>query len=139
MEARSLLALANMGADRYGTELMLREILARQPTHPGAHHYRIHNWDNNEPEQALESCRRYTELVPGIGHAQHMPGNIYSIVGMWHEAAISMDAATRVEALHEESLISFNNWNYGHNLIIWATSGAARHAARGDLLCPAAH
>src|SRR5437588_4493602 len=28
MEARSLLALANMGADRNGTELMLREILA---------------------------------------------------------------------------------------------------------------
>jgi len=118
MEARSLLALANMGADRYGTELMLREILARQPTHPGAHHYRIHNWDYNEPEQALESCRRYTELVPGIGHAQHMPGHIYSIVGMWHEAAISMDAATRVEKRYmKESLtFPFNNWNYGHNL-----------------------
>ena len=118
MEARSLLALANMGADRYGTELMLREILARQPDHPGAHHYRIHNWDYNEPEQALESCRRYTELVPGIGHAQHMPGHIYSIVGMWHEAAISMDAATRVEKRYmKESLtFPFNNWNYGHNL-----------------------
>jgi peroxiredoxin len=118
MEARSLLALANMGADRYGTELMLREILAREPNHPGAHHYRIHNWDYNEPEQALESCRRYTELVPGIGHAQHMPGHIYSIVGMWHEAAISMDAATRVEKRYmKESLtFPFNNWNYGHNL-----------------------
>jgi len=118
MEARSLLALANMGADRYGTELMLREILARQPDHPGAHHYRIHNWDYNEPEQALESCRHYTELVPGIGHAQHMPGHIYSIVGMWHEAAISMDAATRVEKRYmKESLtFPFNNWNYGHNL-----------------------
>ena len=118
MEARSLLALANMGTDRYGTELMLREILARQPNHPGAHHYRIHNWDYNLPEQALESCRRYTELVPGIGHAQHMPGHIYSIVGMWHEAAISMDAATRVEKRYmKESLtFPFNNWNYGHNL-----------------------
>jgi peroxiredoxin len=118
MEARALLALANMGADRYGTELMLREILAREPNHPGAHHYRIHNWDYNEPEQALESCRRYTELVPGIGHAQHMPGHIYSIVGMWHEAAISMDAATRVEKRYmKESLtFPFNNWNYGHNL-----------------------
>ena len=118
MEALSLLALANMGADRYGTELMLREILAREPNHPGAHHYRIHNWDYNEPEQALESCRRYTELVPGIGHAQHMPGHIYSIVGMWHEAAISMDAATRVEKRYmKESLtFPFNNWNYGHNL-----------------------
>jgi len=118
VEARALLALANMGSSRYGTELIIREILSRQPDHPGAHHYRIHNWDYHEPEQALESCRKYTELVPGIGHAQHMPGHIYSIVGMWHEAAISMDAATRVEKRYmKESLtFPFNNWNYGHNL-----------------------
>ena len=118
VEARALLALANMGDARYGTELIIRDILARAPNHPGAHHYRIHNWDYHEPEQALESCRRYTELVPGIGHAQHMPGHIYSIVGMWHEAAISMDAATRVEKryLKESLTFPFNNWNYGHNL-----------------------
>jgi peroxiredoxin len=118
VEARSLLALANMGDSRYGTELIIREILARQPDHPGAHHYRIHNWDYHEPEQALESCRKYTELVPGIGHAQHMPGHIYSIVGMWHEAAISMDAATRVEKRYMKDSLTFpfNNWNYGHNL-----------------------
>ncbi|PYT25636.1 MAG: hypothetical protein DMG57_24335 [Acidobacteria bacterium] len=118
VEARALLALANMGDSRYGTELIIREILARQPNHPGAHHYRIHNWDYNEPEQALESCRRYTELVQGIGHAQHMPGHIYSIVGMWHEAAISMDAATRVEKRYMKDSLTFpfNNWNYGHNL-----------------------
>ena len=45
-----------MGSDRYGTELMIREILIKQPDHPGAHHYRIHNWDYHEPEQALDSA-----------------------------------------------------------------------------------
>ncbi len=117
MEARAYLALAMMGGDRYGTELVIREVLARQPMHPGANHYRIHNWDYHEPEQALESCRRYTEAVPNIGHAQHMPGHIYSILGMWNEAAISMDSATRVEKRYmQESLtFPFNNWNYGHN------------------------
>ena len=29
------------------------------------------------------------------GHLQHMPGHILSGVGLWHEAAIAMDAATR--------------------------------------------
>jgi hypothetical protein len=118
MEARAWLALQTMGDSRYGAELMIREILAKQPDHPGAHHYRIHNWDYHEPEQALESCRRYTELVPGIGHAQHMPGHIYTIVGMWNEAAISMDAATRVEKrfMKESLTFPFNQWNYGHNL-----------------------
>ena len=118
MEARALLALNTLGDDRYGTELMIREILAKQPDHPGAHHYRIHNWDYHEPEQALESARRYGEIVPGIGHALHMPGHIFSIVGMWNEAAISMDAATRREKqdMKERLTFPFNNWNYGHNL-----------------------
>jgi len=117
MEARALLSLNTMGNDRYGTELMIREILAKQPDHPGAHHYRIHNWDYNEPEQALDSARRYGELVPGIGHALHMPGHIFSIVGMWNEAAISMDAATRREKeyMRQRLTFPFNNWNYGHN------------------------
>ena len=117
MEARALLALNTMGQDRYGTELMIREILSKQPDHPGAHHYRIHNWDYNEPEAALVSARRYGEIVPGIGHAIHMPGHIFSIVGMWNEAAISMDAATRREKqyLQERMTFPFDNWNYGHN------------------------
>lgn len=117
MEARALLAQVTMGDSRYGAELIIREILARDPNHPGAHHYRIHNWDYHEPEQALASCRAYTDLVPGIGHAQHMPGHIYAIVGMWHEAALSMDAATRVEKQYMQTSLTFafNNWNYAHN------------------------
>jgi len=117
MEARALLALSTMGSDYYGTELMIREILAKQPDHPGAHHYRIHNWDYHEPEQALESARRYGDIAPAIGHALHMPGHIFSIVGMWNEAAISMDAATRREKqyMQQRMTFPFNNWNYGHN------------------------
>ena len=117
MEARAILAEVTMGDSRYGAELIIREILAHDPDHPGAHHYRIHNWDYHEPEQALESCRAYTRLVPGIGHAQHMPGHIYAIVGMWHEAALSMDAATRVEKQYMKTSLTFpfDNWNYAHN------------------------
>ena len=117
MEARSLLALAGMGDNRYGTEMVIREVLAKQPNHPGAHHYRIHNWDYHEPEQALKSAFRYGEIAPGIGHALHMPGHIFSIVGMWNEAAIAMDAATRAEKkyMKDSGTFPFNNWNYGHN------------------------
>lgn len=118
MEARALLALNSMGDARYGTELMIREVLAKQPDHPGAHHYRIHNWDYHEPEQALGSARRYGGIAPAIGHALHMPGHIFSILGMWNEAAISMDAATRAEKQYmiDQLTFPFNNWNYGHNL-----------------------
>jgi peroxiredoxin/cytochrome c-type biogenesis protein CcmH/NrfG len=117
MEARAMLAFETLGDNRYGAELIIREILAKEPDHPGAHHYRIHNWDYHEPEQALDSAKRYGEIVTNIGHALHMPGHIFSIVGMWNEAAISMDAATRCEKryMQERMTFPFNNWNYSHN------------------------
>jgi len=117
MEARALLALYTLGEARYGAEQVIREILAKQPSHPGGHHYRIHNWNGHEPEQALDSCKRYGEIAPAAGHALHMPGHIYSTVGMWHEAAISMDSATRAEKqyMRERMIFPFNAWNYGHN------------------------
>ncbi len=117
MEARSWLVLDTMGDSRYGAEMIIREILAKQPDNPAAHHYRIHNWDYHEPEMALDSAKRYGEIVYGIGHALHMPGHIFSIVGMWNEAAISMDAATRAEKkyMQDRMTFPFNAWNYSHN------------------------
>jgi peroxiredoxin len=118
IEAKALLALQYMGREnRYGTELILQQIISREPNHPGAHHYRIHNWDGKEGKQALESCALFGRIAPAIGHAQHMPGHIYSGVGMWHEAAISMDAATRVEKqyMRKRLVFPFNTWNYAHN------------------------
>ncbi len=116
-EAKLLLALANLGDSRYGTEMMLREVQSKQADHPGIHHYRIHNWNYHEPEQALKSAKRYGEVAPNIGHALHMPGHIYATVGMWKEAANSMDAATRTEVrhMHERQVFPFNYWNWGHN------------------------
>ena len=89
----------------------------RRPNHPGGHHYRIHNWDDEDGAQALESCERYGTLVPGIGHALHMPGHIYAGLGMYHEAAISLDAATRAEIAYmgRQMVFPYNTWNYAHN------------------------
>jgi tetratricopeptide (TPR) repeat protein len=117
MEAKLLLALANMGDSRYGTEAVLREVQSKLPNHPGVHHYRIHNWNYHEPEQALKSAAKYGQVAPNIGHALHMPGHIYATVGMWNEAATAMDAATRTEVrhMHERQVYPFNYWNWGHN------------------------
>jgi peroxiredoxin len=118
LEAKAFFALDQMGGEqRYGTDLILKQIMARDPNHPGAHHYRIHNWDSAEGNQAIDSCAAYGKIASGIGHAQHMPGHIYSGIGMWHEAAISMDSATRVEKqyMRQRLVFPFNTWNYAHN------------------------
>ena len=65
----------------------------------------------------MTSCRRYGEIASSVGHALHMPGHVYAQAGMWHEAAISMDSATRAEKRYmlERMTFPFNHWNYGHN------------------------
>ncbi len=118
IEAKSFLAVESLWqSSHYGNELILQQVLARSPDHPGAHHYRIHNWDDSEASQALDSSAKYGRVAPLVGHAQHMPGHIYSQVGMWHEAAISMDSALRVEAsyMQQRMVFPFNEWNYAHN------------------------
>jgi peroxiredoxin len=118
VEAKALLALYSTGpSSGYATELVIRQVLEREPDHPGAHHYRIHDWDGVSTELALESCRRYGQIAPNVGHANHMPGHNYSKLGMWHEAAFSMDAATRVELryMNERMALPFETWNYAHN------------------------
>lgn len=118
VEAETLLALFSIEAgNALGTELIVRDILRKAPDHPGAHHTRIHNWDGVFAEEALASCQAYGRIAPGIGHSNHMPGHNYSKIGMWHEAARSMDAATRVELryMNERLALPFETWNYAHN------------------------
>lgn len=118
VEAETLLALFSIQAgNQLGTELIIRDVLSKAPDHPGAHHARIHNWDGVLAEQAIASCEAYGRVAPGIGHSNHMPGHNYSKIGMWHEAARSMDAATRVELryMNERLALPFETWNFAHN------------------------
>lgn len=118
IEAKALLGLANLAdRNRYGVDLILREVLRVNPNHPGALHYRIHLWNSTHPEMALDSAERFRRLVPSIGHAQHMPGHLYSALGMYNEAAIAMDIADRVEKryMREHQIFPWNDWNYAHN------------------------
>lgn len=118
LEAKSLLAIASMWrSSRTATDMLLQSVLDKQPDHPGANHYRIHNWNDRIPEKALDASAAYGRIATGIGHALHMPGHIFSNVGMWHEAAISTDSATRGEKKYMRDQMTFpwNTWNYAHN------------------------
>jgi len=46
-----------------------------------------------------------------------MPGHIFSKIGMWQEAAIAMDSATRTELkyMNDRLALPFETWNYSHN------------------------
>lgn len=118
VEAKALLALFNIGqGSAFANQLLIDQVLAKNPMHPGAHHAAIHNWDGVSSEQGIRSCELYGKAAPGIGHSLHMPGHIYSKIGMWHEAAIAMDSATRIELsyMNDRLALPFETWNYPHN------------------------
>lgn len=104
---------------RFAMEKVLQDALALDPNHVGALHYRVHNWDSSEGRFVLESCRKLRAVAPKSGHLQHMPGHIFSEIGRWHEAAIAMDTATRIEKeyMHRRMILPEQNWDYGHNLM----------------------
>lgn len=104
--------------NRVAIESMLQRVLALQPDHPGAMHYRVHNWDGTDGAFAIDSCTSLTAIAPESGHLQHMPGHVLSNIGMWHEAAIALDSATRVEQryMNRRLVMPEDNWNYMHNL-----------------------
>ena len=117
-EAKALQALYGIGkTPKEENEKLIQEVLAKNPMHPGALHASIHNWDDGESVKAIKACELYGKAAPGIGHALHMPGHIYSKIGMWNEAAISMDSATRTELkyMNDRLALPFETWNYPHN------------------------
>ncbi len=102
---------------RYAAELVLQQILEAEPDHPGAHHYRIHNYRDRRSEHILDSSRRLPGITTKSGHTRHMPGHAFSGIGMWHSALIEMDAANRVELAYQRdhNMMPFDSWNYVHN------------------------
>ena len=74
--------------------VILEEVFARQPNHPGVAHYVIHSYDYPPlAERALEAARRYAKIAPDAPHALHMPSHIFTRRGLWQESITSNRAA----------------------------------------------
>ena len=123
--------------DRLACETVLQQVIEQSSNHPGAHHYRIHNWDGPDATVVLNSARRLGEIATDSGHAQHMPGHIFSALGMWHGAAMAQDRANRTELSYQRihSMLPSASWNYRHNrdylCYVQEQLGMAEEALRG--------
>jgi tetratricopeptide (TPR) repeat protein len=75
---------------------ILRQVLGRNPEHPGAAHYLLHAYDDaDHAARALDVARVYAKIAPESSHARHMPAHIFVQLGLWQEAAASDEAASR--------------------------------------------
>ena len=73
---------------------ILTGVLKAHPTHPGALHYLLHDYDDPEHARlALPTARTYASVAADSSHARHMPSHIFLQLGLWHDAARSDRAA----------------------------------------------
>ncbi len=95
---------------------LLQEIFNANPMHP-AHHYRIHLWDRQRAEMALESAAKAGPSLPGIAHMWHMPGHIYSKLNRYQDAVWQQEASARVDHAHmiRDRVMPDQIHNFAHN------------------------
>ena len=85
---------------------LLMPLWDKHPDHPGLVHYIIHACDNPSlAAEGLAAARAYGKVAPSGPHAVHMPGHIFSRLGLWPEDiaanTASVEASRAAEARHE--------------------------------------
>ena len=100
----------------YTHDLLIGEILAADHDHP-VHHYRIHLWDNEKPENAVESAALCGPAAPAIAHMWHMPGHAYSKLKRYHDATWQQEASARIDHAHmiRYQIVPDQIHNFAHN------------------------
>jgi tetratricopeptide (TPR) repeat protein len=84
---------------------VLNPLFSKYPDHPGVVHYVIHACDTPSlAPDGLAAAKHYGEIAPSGAHAVHMPGHIFSRLGMWQadidSNLASVAASQAAEARH---------------------------------------
>jgi peroxiredoxin len=124
LEAKAFLALQLWKNEGEGVKIesflavnaLLDQIHAAAPLHP-AHHFRIHLWDKERPELALQSAAQCGPSSPGIAHMWHMPGHTYSNLKRYADAVWQQEASARVDHAYmmRDRVLPDQIHNYAHN------------------------
>jgi peroxiredoxin len=125
VEARAFLAWACYHFNDKGlaisshqaVESIIADVLRVNPMHPGAHHYRIHLWDAEKAARANDSALKFGPSAPGIAHAWHMPGHIWTKLHRYDDAAQHQEASARVDhaQMIRDRTMPYQIHNYVHN------------------------
>jgi tetratricopeptide (TPR) repeat protein len=122
----------------------LDRALALAPTHPGAHHYRIHLFeDSPQPERALASAEQLGTLAPTVGHLVHMPSHIFFRLGRYREAVTSNAAAVKADreyakATGADTDYAIHNLHYLWVAALWSGDADTATQAAEQLAAAAA-
>ena len=104
---------------------ILENVLRAQPNHPGVAHYIIHSYDSAPfASRALPAARGYAKIAPSVPHALHMPGHIFTRLGLWQEsidsnrmsadAGVAYSTKTRADGVWDQTLHSLDYLVYAY-------------------------
>jgi hypothetical protein len=94
---------------------ILEKVFAVQPDHPGVAHYLIHSYDYPSiAYQGLNAARRYASVAPDAPHALHMPGHIFTRLGLWDESIETNIRSAKVSENHSEFLHAMDYMAYAY-------------------------
>jgi len=105
VDAAAFYALATLGTAEHGRDFstymraaaVLEEVFPLHPRHPGVVHYLIHCYDDSvHAPLGLRAARRYSQIAPEAGHAQHMTSHIFLSLGMWDDVVKANETAMTV-------------------------------------------
>lgn len=100
-----------------------KEVLSRNPNHPGALHYLIHSYDDpKHAPLALDAADKYSVVAPSAGHALHMPSHIYLALGMWDKVVSSNEASWAATVTRKENK-NLKNDALGYHYLQWLQYG----------------
>lgn len=140
LHAKAILAVAlengydSARSPKNGTReslVLLRQVLAKEPDHAGALHFLIHGLEGGtELRDAVPSAERYAAMAPNIPHALHMPGHVYSQIGMFDEAVKAFLVAAAKEREYMPAGAQYSRLGYLHNelLLLHVLGSQGRYA-----------
>ena len=111
---------------------VLRPLFGRFPDHPGVVHYTIHACDTPSlAADGLAAANHYGEIAASGPHAVHMPGHIFSRLGLWQadiDSQVASVAASHAAEAHRMSGSMDQFHSYDFLLYAYLQSAQDAHA-----------
>ena len=111
---------------------VLTPLFVKYPDNPGVDHYITHACDNPSlAKDGLAAADHYGEIAPSGAHAYHMPGHIYSRLGMWPQeiqSQLGSIAASEAAEARGQSGIMDEPHSYDFVLYAYLQSGQDERA-----------
>ena len=101
---------------------VLTPLFAKFPDNPGVDHYITHACDNPSlAKDGLAAADHYGEIAPSGAHAYHMPGHIYSRLGMWpQEIQSQLGSIAASEAAEARGQSGIMDEPHSYDFVIYA-------------------